>query len=66
MNIHTNFILLVSKFPECNPEMYLFKRFSLLCDYVKEHALTKNECKVFLRTLQDISEYEHTLIPYKI
>lgn len=47
-----------------NPiELKLFNRFSELCDYVNVNELKRYNYRVFLDTLEEISEREYKYIP---
>jgi len=47
-----------------NPvELKVFNQFSKLCDYVNVNKLKRHNYKVFLDTLEEISEREYKYIP---
>lgn len=44
-------------------ELKVFNKFSELCDYVNVNELKRHNYKVFLDTLEEISEREYKYIP---
>lgn len=44
-------------------ELKIFNKFSKLCDYVNVNGLKRHNYKVFLDTLEEISEREYKYIP---